>query len=161
VNGVNTYKKNQRDLNIWAGESHDTPQGNYLAINLNTDIKFQNFIIEAVNVKVDARPEKNPKIIRIRYGLKGIQKAMQDEFSDLTLEEITELVDSRMNVMMLAATLNSNFIGRDYWRDKEEYERMRKMGSFKGSSLIVLGAAHTLTNMIVGFQCHGCCLDGW
>ena len=147
VNGVNTYKKNQRDLNIWVGESHDTPQGNYLAINLNTDIKFQNFIIEAVNVKVDARPEKNPKIIRIRYGLKGIQKAMQDEFSDLTLEEITELVDSRMNVMMLAATLNSNFIGRDYWRDKEEYERMRKMGSFKGSSLIVLGAAHTLTNI--------------
>jgi hypothetical protein len=33
VGSVNAYKTNQRDLNIWAGESHDTLQGNYLAIN--------------------------------------------------------------------------------------------------------------------------------
>jgi hypothetical protein len=32
-------------------------------------------------------------------------------------------------VMMLAATLDSNYIGRDYWRDRGEYERMRSMGS--------------------------------
>jgi hypothetical protein len=25
---VNAYKKNQRDLNIWVGEKHGTPQGN-------------------------------------------------------------------------------------------------------------------------------------
>jgi hypothetical protein len=30
--------------------------------------------------------------------------------------------------------LNSDFIARDYWRDKAEYERMRSSGSFKGSS---------------------------
>jgi hypothetical protein len=30
-------------------------------------------------------------------------------------------------VMMLAATLDSNYIGRDYWRDRGEYERMRKI----------------------------------
>jgi hypothetical protein len=52
-----------------------------------------------------------------------------------------------MSVMMLATTLNTDFIGRDHWRDKEEYERMRKMGSLKGSSLFLVGAAHTLTNI--------------
>jgi hypothetical protein len=52
VQSVNTYKENQRDLNIWAGESHDIPQGNYLAINLNTEIKFKNFIIESIYSKV-------------------------------------------------------------------------------------------------------------
>jgi hypothetical protein len=45
VKTVNAYKKNQRDLNIWVGENHATPQGNYLAINLNAEIKFQNFIV--------------------------------------------------------------------------------------------------------------------
>jgi hypothetical protein len=42
VGSVNAYKTNQRDLNIWAGESHDTLQGNYLAINSSITIKFQN-----------------------------------------------------------------------------------------------------------------------
>ncbi len=64
VGSVNAYKTNQRDLNIWAGESHDTLQGNYLAINSSTTIKFQNLILEAVNTKVDSRPENNPEIIR-------------------------------------------------------------------------------------------------
>jgi hypothetical protein len=41
VKTVNAYKKNQRDLNIWVGENHATPQGNYLAINLNAEIKFR------------------------------------------------------------------------------------------------------------------------
>jgi hypothetical protein len=36
-------------LDIWVGENHFTPQGNYLAINLNAEIKFQNFIKEGVN----------------------------------------------------------------------------------------------------------------
>jgi hypothetical protein len=35
---VNAYKKNQRDLNIWVGEAHGTPQGNYLTVNLSTEI---------------------------------------------------------------------------------------------------------------------------
>jgi hypothetical protein len=51
-------------LNIWAGESHDTLQGNYLAINSSITIKFQNLILEAANTKVDSRPENNPEIIR-------------------------------------------------------------------------------------------------
>jgi hypothetical protein len=53
----------QRDLNIWVGESHDIPQGNYLAINLNTEIKFKNFIIESIDAKVGSRPEKNPSFL--------------------------------------------------------------------------------------------------
>jgi hypothetical protein len=48
MSSVNAYKANQRDLNIWVGELHDRPQGNYLAVNLNAEIKFQNFIIEGV-----------------------------------------------------------------------------------------------------------------
>jgi hypothetical protein len=42
------------------------------------------------------------------------------------------------------ATLNSDYIGRDYWRDTEEYKRMLKAGSFKGSSLVLVGASHVL-----------------
>jgi hypothetical protein len=34
----------QRDLNIWVGESHSKPQGNYLAVNLSAEIEFQNFM---------------------------------------------------------------------------------------------------------------------
>jgi hypothetical protein len=34
-------------LDIWVGEAHDTPQGNYLVMNLNSEIKFQNFITES------------------------------------------------------------------------------------------------------------------
>jgi len=47
-------------------------------------------------------------------------------------------------VMMLTVILNSNYIGRYNWSDTGEYERMRKAGSFKGSSLVLVGAAHTL-----------------
>jgi hypothetical protein len=46
VNSVNAYKASQRELDIWVGENHYTPQGNYLAIKLNDKIKFQNFIKE-------------------------------------------------------------------------------------------------------------------
>ncbi|WP_139699408.1 hypothetical protein [bacterium endosymbiont of Bathymodiolus sp. 5 South] len=35
----------------------------YLCKGLTT-IKFQNLILEAVNTKVDSRPENNPEIIR-------------------------------------------------------------------------------------------------
>jgi hypothetical protein len=38
VNSVNAYKASQRELDIWVGENHFTPQGNYLAINLNACI---------------------------------------------------------------------------------------------------------------------------
>jgi hypothetical protein len=48
VNSVNAYKASQRELDIWVGENHYTPQGNYLAIKLNDKIKFQNFIKEAI-----------------------------------------------------------------------------------------------------------------
>jgi hypothetical protein len=50
VNSVNAYKASQRELDIWVGESHSEPQGNYLAIQLNAKIKFQNFIKETCNV---------------------------------------------------------------------------------------------------------------
>jgi hypothetical protein len=43
-------------LDIWVGENHFTPQGNYLAINLNAEIKFQNFIKEGVNAHVNQIP---------------------------------------------------------------------------------------------------------
>jgi hypothetical protein len=46
VSSVNAYKANQRDLDIWVGESHNRPQGNYLVVNLSSEIKFKNFIIE-------------------------------------------------------------------------------------------------------------------
>jgi hypothetical protein len=46
VSDINAYKANQRALDIWVGEAHDTPQGNYLVMNLNSEIKFQNFIME-------------------------------------------------------------------------------------------------------------------
>jgi hypothetical protein len=47
---------------------------------------------------------------------------MQKAYPDLSPEKIKALIDSRKDVMMMAATLNSNFIGRDYWRDKAEYD---------------------------------------
>jgi hypothetical protein len=65
----------------------------------------------------------------------------------LKSRKITKLMDSRVDVMMLAVTLNSDYIGRDYWRDTEEYKRMLKAGSFKGSSLVLVGASHTLTDI--------------
>jgi hypothetical protein len=37
-------------LCCFASLDHATPQGNYLAINLNAEIKFQNFIKEAKRV---------------------------------------------------------------------------------------------------------------
>jgi hypothetical protein len=57
---------------------------------------------------------------------------------------VTAILGFALDVMMLAVTLNSDYIGRDYWRDTEEYKRMLKAGSFKGSSLVLVGAAHTL-----------------
>jgi hypothetical protein len=56
-------------------------------------------------------------------------------------------MDSRVDVMMLAVTLNSDYIGRYNWRDTGEYNRMLKAGSFKGSSLVLVGASHTLTDI--------------
>jgi hypothetical protein len=50
-------------------------------------------------------------------------------------------MDSRVDVMMLAVTLNSDYIGRYDWRDIGEYNRMLKAGSFKGSSLVLVGAS--------------------
>jgi hypothetical protein len=75
-----------------------------------------------------------------------MQEIIQQIYPHLMPEEVTELVDSTKNVMMLAVTLNPNYIGRCDWSDKEEFERMRRMGSFKGSSLFLVGIAHTLTN---------------
>ena len=146
VRSVNAYKAKQRELDIWVGEDHSTSQGNYLTINLNTEIKFQNFIKESVVVDAYKRPEKNPKTIRAKYGSKKEGRKIRKLYPHLTPAEITELMDSTTNVMMLATTLNSNFIGRDNWCDTEEYERMRRIGSFKGSSLFLVGATHTLTD---------------
>jgi hypothetical protein len=38
-------------------------QGNYLVMNLDSEIKFQNFITESVVADVNDRPSKNPKNI--------------------------------------------------------------------------------------------------
>jgi hypothetical protein len=83
VSSVNAYKASQRNLNVWVGESHSRPQGNYLVVNLSVEIEFQNFIIEEVNADVDERPNKDPKIIQtilyflhlIVYGLRQPKKA--------------------------------------------------------------------------------------
>jgi RHS repeat-associated protein len=147
VNSVNAYKASQRELDIWVGESHSEPQGNYLAIKLNAKIKFQNFIKETCNVGADIRPEKDPDAIRTRPRSKEQREIIQKQYPELTPRKITKLMDSRVDVMMLAVTLNSDYIGRDYWRDTEEYKRMLKAGSFKGSSLVLVGAAHTLTDI--------------
>jgi hypothetical protein len=44
------------------------------------------------------------------------QKTIQGLYPKLTFEEVKELIASMTKVMMLAATLDSNYIGRDYWR---------------------------------------------
>jgi hypothetical protein len=77
---VNAYKKNQRDLNIWVGEAHGTPQGNYLTVNLSTEITFQNFIKEAIDANVDERPEKNPEIIQCAGWKRQMQEAVQQDY---------------------------------------------------------------------------------
>jgi hypothetical protein len=138
-----------KGLGIWHrnstnhGESHSRPQGNYLVVNLSVEIEFQNFIIEEVNADVDERPNKDPKIIQTLY----TQKKTQDTYPDLTFEEAKELTASIIKAMMLSATHNSYYIGRHNWRDTKEYERMQRTGSFKGSSLFLVGAAHTLSNV--------------
>jgi hypothetical protein len=49
--------------------------------------------------------------------------------------------------MMLYNHLKWCYIGRCNWSDTKEYERMQRVGSFKGSSLFLVGAAHTLENI--------------
>ena len=146
VSDINAYKANQRALDIWVGEAHDTPQGNYLVMNLNSEIKFQNFIMESVVADVNDRPIQNLEHIRAFYTQEEIQKPYP-HFPHLTPKEAQELTESAINIDILATTLNSNFIGRNYWRDKAEYERMRSRGNFKGSSLVLVGALHTITNI--------------
>jgi hypothetical protein len=74
VSDINAYKANQRALDIWVGEAHDTPQGNYLVMNLNSEIKFQNFIMESVVADVNDRPIQNLEHIRAFYTQEEIQK---------------------------------------------------------------------------------------
>ena len=57
-----------------------------------------------------------------------MQKGMQRKFLHLTPEEHTKLANSKTNVLMLATILNTDYIGRCDWSDKEECERMRKKG---------------------------------
>ena len=149
VNSVNAYKASQRELDIWVGEHHYTPQGNYLAIKLNDKIKFQNFIKETCDVDAHTRPKKDPDDIRARYRSEKQRKLIKKQYPMLTSRKITKLMDSRVDVMMLAVTLNSDYIGRYDWRDIGEYNRMLKAGSFKGSSLVLVGASHTLTDIRV------------
>jgi hypothetical protein len=44
VSSISAYKANQRDLNIWVGETHDRTQGRYLLMHLAAEIEFQNLI---------------------------------------------------------------------------------------------------------------------
>jgi hypothetical protein len=60
-----------------------------------------------------------------------MQKGMQRKFLHLTPEEHTKLANSKTNVLMLATILNTDYIGRCDWSDKEECERMQKKGKFQ------------------------------
>jgi hypothetical protein len=49
--------------------------------------------------------------------------------------------------LIIVLPLNSVFLKYGYeWRDRREYERMRREGSFEGSSLVLVGAAHVITD---------------
>ncbi|CAC9658259.1 hypothetical protein BTURTLESOX_1436 [bacterium endosymbiont of Bathymodiolus sp. 5 South] len=139
IDSINAYKANQRKLNIWVGEEHISPHGNYLAADLSTSIEFQNFIQENTNVNINMRPSTHPEIIRAQY----TQKKISDKYTDLTPKEAQELGNAKMHVMELAATMNAERIGRDHWCDKKEYQRLQ----LEGSSLFLVGAGHTLTNV--------------
>jgi hypothetical protein len=65
-----------------------------------------------IDTGVDVRPFKDPEIIRTLYQ----QKTTQALHPKLTSKEVKELIASMTKVMMLAVTLNSYCIGRDYWR---------------------------------------------
>jgi hypothetical protein len=93
-------------LNIWVGEEHISPHGNYLAANLSTSIEFQNFIQENTNVNINMRPSTHPEIIRAQY----TQKKISDKYTDLTPKEAQELGNAKMHVMELAATMNAERI---------------------------------------------------
>ena len=143
VSDINAYKANQSALDIWVGEAHDTPQGKYLVINLAAEIEFQNFILENTGANANERPEGTSDGVLARY----TEEAIQDLYPQSTPEKTQALTNATVDVQMLATILNADYIGRYQWRDKREYERMRREGSFKGSSLILVGAAHTLTNV--------------
>jgi RHS repeat-associated protein len=143
VSDINAYKANQRDLNIWVGDAHDTPQGKYLVINLATEIEFQNFIMENGAAKANERPERTSDGVLARY----TQEAIQDLHPHLAPEKIQALTSAIVDVQILATLLNTDYIGRYEWRDRREYERMRREGSFEGSSLVLVGAAHVITDI--------------
>jgi kynurenine formamidase len=71
----------------------------------HTEITFQNFIKEAIDANVDERPEKNPEIIQCSGWKRQMQEAVQQDYPHLTPEEVTELADSKTNVLMLAVTV--------------------------------------------------------
>jgi hypothetical protein len=80
------------------------------------------------------------------------QKVLRPAIMPIRGEKFDKLNLVQQAGVMLATTLKADYIGRDYWRDKAEYERMRRRGSFKGSSLFFVGAAHLslwLNNFLV------------
>jgi hypothetical protein len=79
-------------------------------MNLNSEIKFQNFIMESVVADVNDRPIQNLEHIRAFYTQEEIQKPYP-HFPHLTPKEAQELTESAINIDILATTLNSNFIG--------------------------------------------------
>jgi hypothetical protein len=80
--------------------------------NLSTAIKFQNFIKEGVNAHVNETPSNDPKAIQSKPWQRQMQEIIQQIYPHLMPEEVTELVDSTKNVMMLAVTLNPNYTDR-------------------------------------------------
>jgi hypothetical protein len=80
-----------------------------MLLNLNTEIKFQNFIKESVVVDAYKRPEKNPKTIRAKYGSKKEGRKIRKLYPHLTPAEITELMDSTTNVIIGARSINDTF----------------------------------------------------
>jgi hypothetical protein len=75
-----------------AGLGHDTPQGNYLVMNLDSEIKFQNFIMESVASDVNDRPIQNLEYIRAFYTQEEIQKPYP-RFPHLTPTKYPTLFD--------------------------------------------------------------------
>ncbi|VVM25245.1 hypothetical protein BSPWISOXPB_1857 [uncultured Gammaproteobacteria bacterium] len=93
--------------------------------------------------KANERPERTSDGVLARY----TQEAIQDLHPHLAPEKIQALTSAIVDVQILATLLNTDYIGRYEWRDRREYERMRREGSFEGSSLVLVGAAHVITDI--------------
>jgi hypothetical protein len=91
---------------------------------LTSEIEFQNFIMENGAAKANERPERTSDGVLARY----TQEAIQALHPHLAPEKIQALTSAIVDVQILATLLNTDYIGRYEWRDRREYERMRREG---------------------------------